>query len=179
MILKLKRTPGIYLAGFMGSGKTTVGERVADQLGWHFVDLDGEIVRSEGRSIAEIFDSQGEPAFREIERTMLRKRVRMVQSGVPSVVALGGGAFDDEGSRKLMSENGVCIWLDCPWERIVRRVAGEAGGAVRPLARDPKRFEELYHVRRAVYSQCDYRVEADTDDAGAVAQLVLDLPLFA
>ena len=103
MILKLKRTPGIYLVGFMGSGKTTVGERLAEELGWSFVDIDEDIVKLEGRSIVDIFDTGGEQAFREIETACIRKRVRMIQSGRPMVVALGGGAFAplDIGRRLL------------------------------------------------------------------------------
>ena len=67
------------------------------------------------------------------------------------------------------------MWLDCPFERIRARI-GDASG--RPLARDPKRLEELFHTRRADYSRCDYRVSIDTDDTAEVIAAVLELPLF-
>ena len=67
MILKLKRTPGIYLVGFMGSGKSTIGWRLADELGWRFIDLDEEIEAAQGRPISDIFDQDGEDLFRRLE----------------------------------------------------------------------------------------------------------------
>ncbi len=175
MILKLKRTPGIYLVGFMGSGKTTIGAKLADELGWHFGDLDEDIVLGHKLSISEIFDLHGEPGFREIERIALRARVRAVQSGRPVVLALGGGTFVDAENNRLLAENGVSVWLDCPFERIRARIGDGTG---RPLARDARRFEELFHSRRAEYSRCDYRVSVDTDDAAIVTAAVLELPLF-
>jgi shikimate kinase len=176
MILKLKRTPGIYLVGFMGSGKSTIGAKLADELGWHFGDLDDDIVRSHKTPISEIFDTHGEAGFREIERQALKQRVRAVQSGRPLVLALGGGTFVDPENNRLLAENGVSVWLDCPLDRIWVRI-GETSGT-RPLARDPKRFEELFHARRSEYSRCDYRVAVNTDDAAMVTAAVLELPLF-
>ena len=175
MILKLKRTPGIYLVGFMGSGKTTIGAKLADELGWSFGDLDEDVVRKHNLSISEIFDIHGESGFREIERAALRDRVRAVQAGRPVVLALGGGTFVDSENNRLLSENGVSVWLDCAFERIRTRIGDGSG---RPLARDPKRFEQLFHARRAEYSRCDYRVEVDTDDAAIVTAAVMELPLF-
>src|SRR5579862_9900078 len=93
MILKLKRTPGIYLVGFMGSGKSTVGRALADELGWSFFDLDDEIERREGATISELFDTRGEASFRQAESAALRERVVQVERGRPQVVSLGGGAF--------------------------------------------------------------------------------------
>ena len=83
MILKLKRTPGLYLVGFMGCGKTTVGEMVADELGWSFVDIDEEIEAREQTTIARIFNTRGEPEFRRLESEVLHTSVRLVQRGRP------------------------------------------------------------------------------------------------
>ena len=71
MHIKLKRAPGIYIAGFMGSGKSTVGRMLADRLGWNFVDLDAEIEAKEHTTIANIFETRGEPEFRHIEQQMI------------------------------------------------------------------------------------------------------------
>src|SRR6266849_9070831 len=107
MNLKLKRTPGIYLAGFMGSGKSTVGRLLADRLGWHFVDLDEEIEEADGMLIEEIFETRGEPEFRRIESEAIRAWVRKIESGQAVVMALGGGAFVAEANRALLMNNGI------------------------------------------------------------------------
>ena len=91
------------------------------------------------------------------------------------MLALGGGTFVDPENNKLLSENGVSVWLDCPFERIKARIGDGSG---RPLACDPHRFQELFHSRRAEYSRCDYRVQVDTDEASLVTAAVLELPLF-
>src|SRR5438309_10732210 len=120
MTLKLKRTPAIYLVGFMGSGKSTVGSALADELGWSFIDLDEEIERRESTTISDIFDLQGEDVFREIETALLKERVRNVQGGRPQVISLGGGAFLSEENFELVSNNGVTVWLDCEFSHIER-----------------------------------------------------------
>ena len=176
MILKLKRTPGIYLAGFMGSGKSTIAEKLADELGWGFADLDVDIVSVQTRSINDIFDTGGEPAFREVESAALHKRVRTIQSGRPFVVALGGGVFSQENNVALLQDNGVTIWLDCPLERIRERLKSASD---RPLMRDAARFEALYEKRRADYARADYRIEIDSDDPADAVRAVLALPLFS
>ena len=175
MILKLKRTPGIYLVGFMGSGKTTIGRLLADQLGWHFVDLDARIEAAESMSIPEIFDTRGEAEFRRLEREKMREMVRAIECGRPTVLALGGGAIFQPENFALVENNGVTIWLDCPFETIRRRV-GHASN--RPLARDPESFARLYETRRESYARADYRIAIESDDPNVAVDAVLRLPLF-
>src|ERR1700722_8886874 len=122
MILKLKRTPGIYLVGFMGCGKSTVGRALADELGWNFADLDKDIERRAQATIADIFDEQGEAAFRALETILLHERVRSIQSGRPHVFSLGGAAFLSQENYDLVSNHGITVWLDCPFAIIERRV---------------------------------------------------------
>src|SRR5215469_11581703 len=81
MNLKLKRTPGLYLLGFMASGKSTIGRLLADRLGWSFFDIDHEIETSENCSIAGIFDTRGEAEFRLIETQILRQHVQHIERG--------------------------------------------------------------------------------------------------
>jgi shikimate kinase len=176
MILKLKRTPGIYLAGFMACGKTTVGRLLAGELGWKFVDLDELIEQQEGMPIARIFAERGEPAFRAIEKTMIARRVHEIQGGRPQVVALGGGAFVEPGNFELLESNGVSIFLDCPFERIKARLARAAGG--RPLAADPAQLFALFEARHAAYTMADHTIEVDTDDPAPVVAAILKLPIF-
>jgi shikimate kinase len=175
MILKLKRTPGIYLVGFMACGKTTIGRLLAHELGWAFADLDEDIEAQQGRSIAEIFDSEGEHEFRKIEQAAIRKRVVEVERGKPMVVALGGGAFAQEGNHALLEENGVTVWLDCPFSKVCARVETTTH---RPLARDAAKFKKLYEDRRAVYRKADHSIQIDSDDPAAVVAAILKLPVF-
>ena len=109
MILTLKRTPGIYLVGFMGSGKSTIGRLLAERIGWHFVDLDAEIEAAESMSILDIFETRGEAEFRRIEREKMRALVRAIESGRPTVLALGGGAIVQHENHALLENNGVAI----------------------------------------------------------------------
>ena len=94
MNLTLKRTPGIYLVGFMASGKTTIGALLAERLGWKFVDMDQDIEARQGDSIAAIFEKSGEQEFRRIETEAIRAHVRDIERGEATVVAMGGGAFE-------------------------------------------------------------------------------------
>ena len=176
MILNLKRTPGIYLAGFMGSGKSIIGRLLADELGWNFSDLDEEIEQQEHTTIAEIFDTRGEAAFREIESAALRQRVRTIESGRPYVVALGGGAFLSEANADLVLNHGVTVWVDCPLSLIERRVASETH---RPLARDLEKLRHLYEERRSSYARAHYRIEVGGDDPTFAVAQIMSLPLFS
>ena len=175
MILKLKRTPGIYLVGFMGSGKSTIGRLLAERLGWQFADLDEEIEAQQETTIAELFDKMGEPEFRRIESVALRKHVRTIECGRPTVVALGGGTFVQADNFDLLENHGVTIWLDCPLDMVRQRVEHATH---RPLARDRQRFEELFHSRQAAYAKADYRICIACDDPAVALEEILKLPLF-
>lgn len=175
MLLKLKRTPGIYLVGFMAAGKSTVGRLLADELGWHFSDLDQDIEAAYGASIAELFDANGEEDFRRIEHEHVCNRIREIERGKPMVIALGGGAFAQEKNRGLLTESGVPIWLDCPFDRVRVRLNGSSD---RPLARDPEKLAQLYEERRAAYSRADYRIAVECDDPAEAVAAILKLPIF-
>ena len=175
MILKLKRTPGIYLVGFMGAGKTTVGRLLADRLGWNFVDLDQEIEAETQQPIAEIFDQRGEAEFRRLEREALRRRVQAIECGRPTVMAVGGGAFAQPDNCALLQDNGVTIWLDASLELVRERVSRAAH---RPLARDPQAFARLFETRRNAYARADVRIPVAADDPDPVVQRILELEIF-
>jgi shikimate kinase len=173
MDLRLKQAPVIWLAGFMGSGKSTAGKLLAKKLGWSFVDLDAEIERAAGKPIPEIFEQQGEDAFRELEHQQLLGQIRRSRQGGASVVALGGGAFAAQRNRDAIEDCGVALWLDPPFPILWARVSGNDK---RPLAKDPEAFKQLYDSRRDAYALAPYRIGADTSD-GAVAE-ILDLNLL-
>ena len=171
---RLKRAPGVYLAGFMGSGKSTVAQQLADRLGWHFIDLDEEVEAAEKESISNIFASRGEPEFRRIETDMLKTVMRRIERGMPSVVALGGGAFAQQTNTALLEGHGISVWLDCPFETIEARIVS---GDTRPLARDREAFRQLYEARRAAYGQAHFRIDADCDVERAVDR-IMELPFW-
>jgi shikimate kinase len=168
-------TNGIYVVGFMGAGKSTVGRRVAQRLGWSFFDTDDEIEAAEKSSIAEIFSGRGEPEFRRIESDVLRRLVGDIQGGHPAVLALGGGAFTIPANRELLAGTGVTVWLDCPFETVQRRISGHSH---RPLARDPEAFAALYQARREFYALADIHVAIECDDPEAAAEAILAHPLL-
>ena len=175
MHYKLKNAPGIYLVGFMGSGKSTVGRLLASRLGWDFVDLDAEIERTSGSKISEVFDTAGEPAFRVMEHRALALQASQARSGEPRIVALGGGAFTQTNNRENLADAGVSIWLDCPAEDLWQRVS-EMGD--RPLARDKAAFVALHEERRQHYEKADFRVPVAGANPDAVVEAILALSLF-
>jgi shikimate kinase len=175
MNLKLKRTPGIYLVGFMGSGKSTIGRVLAHRLGWSFFDMDHEIEAAEGTTIREIFEARGEQEFRRIETAIIARNVAWIEQGRPSVLALGGGAFAREGNRALVGDRGVSVWLDCPFE-IVERRASET--AHRPLSLNPEQFAALYEERVEAYRLADIHIPITGDDPDPVVESILMHPLL-
>jgi len=98
-----KQPRAVFLLGFMGAGKTSVGQALARRLGWGFVDLDQQIERRAGRTIAEIFAGSGEDAFRRIETAVLRELLAKLGHGSPLVVALGGGTPVREENAALLA----------------------------------------------------------------------------
>jgi shikimate kinase len=170
----LARIPGVFLAGFMGSGKSTVGRMLADEMGWVFVDLDEAIEKKEGVPITQIFDERGEAEFRRLESEALLAQIKAAERGHPRVVAMGGGTFAQQANREMLAGLAVVIWLDAPEELLYARVLHESH---RPLARDRAKFLALYEERQASYSQADFRVDA-SGDAAEVVQRIQELPLW-
>ena len=172
---KLKTTPGIYLVGFMGCGKTTVGQRLAARLKWDFVDLDDEIESKSVMKIVDVFDQLGEPAFRAMERQALLGQVSFVRRGRARVVALGGGTFVAPGNRETLEQAGISVWLKAPVDQLWERVTKEDQ---RPLARDRQAFETLFEKRVPGYAKSDFTVQMGSDGPDAVVDEILGLSLF-
>jgi shikimate kinase len=175
MILKLKQTPGIFLVGFMGCGKSTLGELLADHVGWPFADLDRDIEAQQNSTILSLFETLGEPAFRRIESGALLERVRKVKIGMPLVLALGGGAYVQPENAELVDSSGISIWLDTPFEKIEARVRRSSH---RPLSADPVLFRELYMMRREAYARAAYQVQVTSDDPQTTLAQILNLAIF-
>lgn len=167
--------PGIYLVGFMGSGKSTIGRRLAAAIGWRFADLDEDIETYTGKTIPLLFDQEGEMEFRRIESDMLARRIAEVQAGNSLVLSLGGGAFAQPPNREALRGAGLSVWLDVPFETVERRVAGFAH---RPLARDPQKFRELFVTRREAYAQAGAHIAISSDDPKPTVDAILALEFF-
>lgn len=120
----------IFLIGFMGSGKSTIGALLAERLGLPFIDSDKEIEKKTGKSINAIFSADGEAAFREMEMEFLKE----LESRKPSVVAVGGGLPSIEGSLELMHQIGIVIYLNTSLLTLLQRLRAEK--EQRPLLKD-------------------------------------------
>jgi len=165
------RVQMLCLAGFMGSGKTTVGALLARQLAWRFVDLDDRIEAAAGLRIPEMFERLGEPAFRQIEADQLRAALgRVFEFNESIVLALGGGTYAQPGAPEfLRAANVPVVWLDSPIEVLLSRCMTMTG---RPLFRDENSFRALYAQRLPSYQLAEHRVDSSGDPAGVVAEIL-------
>ena len=146
----------VVLVGMMGAGKTAVGTALARQLGVAFKDSDEEIVRAASRSIAEIFERDGEPFFRSRETEVISRLLR----STPCVLSTGGGAFLSESKRQLIHDVGVSVWLKADLELLWQRVRHKT---TRPLLRtsNPREtLRTLYEARQPLYAMADIVVES-------------------
>lgn len=150
----------VFLVGFMGSGKNTVGQELARRLRWDFVDLDREIERREQRTIPEIFRLHGEPVFRLAETAALHDLLDH-SSGRNRVFALGGGAFVEERNRTLLRQ-WPTIFLDAPVEELWRRC--QCDGIERPLQKSLAQFALLREERLPSYRQASITIETHSKD---------------
>jgi shikimate kinase len=110
----------LYLIGLPGSGKTTIGRRLAEHYGWEFRDLDADIVAEAGRTVPEIFAAEGEAGFRQREAAALRAVA--ARPGPPLVLATGGGTPCFHDNLDLLHQSGFTLWLDVPTPELVRRL---------------------------------------------------------
>lgn len=155
----------IFLTGFMGAGKTTVGRLLAERLGVPFVDLDPEIERRVGMSVREIFASRGEAEFRRLEREALAATLAQPDA----VIATGGGTVAVEPNARLIRAGGLSVFLNPAFATIVGRIGG-LGKADRPLFQDETQAMALYRERLPAYRQADLTVDiAPGEAAGEVA----------
>lgn len=166
----------IYLTGFMGSGKSTVGPLLAERLGYAFIDLDSSIEASAGKPIRRIFTEQGEDEFRRLESLRLRSASRTARA----VIALGGGAIASENNLYFVVTNGTLVYLSVQPSVLAKRLSSP--GDARPLLLGDDgqtlddgdlvhRVESMVAARQPFYSRADVTVEvgersvAETVDA--------------
>ena len=151
----------LFLVGFMGAGKTSVGRALAQRLNWNFEDLDERIERREQRTVPEIFRDSGEAEFRRAEHAALLDVLEELRGGAFKIVALGGGAFVQEQNAQLLQASGIpAVFLDAPVEELWRRCSKQAAeaGVERPLLRSVDQFRELYETRRSSYMRATLNI---------------------
>ena len=161
----------LYLVGMMGSGKTSTGRPLAEQLGYGFVDADAVIEQAAGCSIPEIFERDGEAGFRALESQVLNA----ISQRHSLVVATGGGVVTQQENWGLL-HSGVVIWLDVVPEQLMQRL--KADSTVRPLLQtvDPDAaLNTLLNQRRPLYAEADLTVVIDQETPDAVADGILKL----
>jgi len=162
----------LVLVGLMGAGKTSVGARSAELLSRPFVDTDDVVEATTGTSVAELFATQGESRFRELER---RAVADACESPAPAVIACGGGAVVDPENRRRLRRAGFVVWLQAPPSTLMARVGT---GAERPLlsGRGTATMERLAVVRAAAYEAvADATVDTDGRTIDEVAASVLEV----
>ncbi len=166
----------LILTGMMGAGKSTVGRLVAQRTGRPFVDTDELVELAAGRSIPELFDAEGEEAFRAREAEALREALARAEA----VVAVGGGAVVREDNRRVMRAGGEVVWLTANPSVLAERVAAVPG---RPLISDQPDVEDrlagLCQARQSAYADCDRRIETAGLTPDEVADAVLQAPVAA
>ena len=159
----------LVLVGMMGAGKTTIGRLLAESLGLAFFDSDMEIERRAGKTISDIFDHDGERAFRTLEE----KTLGTLLGGDACIIAAGGGAFLNAETRKQIQENAFSIWLDAPMEVMFERARQDNK---RPLLQKENAgdvFATLYSERKEVYALADIHIVNGTQSSQKAVEDIL------
>lgn len=167
----------IYLTGFMGSGKSTIGPILANTLGYGFVDIDKAIEQQIGQTVKEIFHTQGEEYFRSLERTLLQD----LRSKDHMVISLGGGTIADPVSFPLIRESGVLIYLKTAPDQLFKRLQNKTD---RPVLVDVSgerlseealrlRIQDLYQRREQYYEQADIIIPTDERRLGMTVDQIV------
>ena len=150
----------VFLTGFSGTGKTTVGRQVAKLLSWRFIDIDEEISFELGQDISQVFASQGEPTFRDLEH----KKLLEVVADDNLIISTGGGILTDERNQTLMAKSGITICLEASIDTIVNRLKQDVSSEIRPMLKgdlSAKSVSKLKTHRQHLYSQADWTMHTD------------------
>ena len=158
----------IYLVGFMGSGKSTVGKILAERLGMQFIDLDEEIEKQEGMKIKDIFKEKGEKYFRELERKKLEEIIQ--KDGL--VVSTGGGLGANFENMEKMKKTGKVTWLDVSLDTVFKRCGKDEN---RPLLNMPyEKLEKLFNERKDVYKLSDIHINVENKTPQQIVEEIIE-----
>ncbi len=149
--------PNLFLIGFMGVGKTSIGKVLSQELGLSFIDSDAAIEEMEGRSISDIFSGEGEAHFRQLERKFIEESI----SACGSLVSCGGGLVIPDGMMDLLKSKGMVIALCAKPETIYARTAKNTKRPLLNTENPEQRIRDLLTVRGPVYMQADVCISTD------------------
>lgn len=161
--------PNLYLVGFMGTGKTTIGRALGQRMGFRVIDSDHEIERVAGKLVTEIFAQEGEPVFRHLERNF-------IESGHPAsgqIVACGGGLVVPEGMLELLHQKGVVICLHASIETILKRTQGQRHRPLLNVEDLDARVRALYAAREPIYRRAGSMILTDARPLGDIVTHVM------
>ena len=159
-----KKTPNIVLVGFMGTGKTSIGKRLATQLRMRYVDTDDIIERDSGRRISDIFSEDGEETFRELESEAVRKASQLDNY----IISTGGGVVLKETNMAELRRNGIIFCLTATPEEIYRRVRHQSHRPLLPTPDPLTKIKSMLEERHPYYVKADYMVETTQRSFGEV-----------
>ena len=160
----------LVFIGLMGAGKTSIGQKLAAHLNIGFVDADEEIVKAAGCSIPDIFESYGEPAFRDVEERVI-KRLLTERTGI---MATGGGAYINQKIRDAITQHGYCIWLKASLDILVKRTAKRTGRPLLESGEPREILRDLMDKRYPVYARADLTVETGAKTVDQTLHAILD-----
>jgi shikimate kinase len=163
----------LYLIGMMGAGKTTIGQQLAASLGYQFFDTDSVVEQATGQSVSDLFATQGEPAFRQLETQVLAE----LSTYRRLVIATGGGIVLERSNWSYL-QHGVIIWLDVPVATLFDRLKSDT---TRPLLQtvDPlARLQTILEARQPLYQQADLQISITSEESPqAIAnRILMDIP---
>ena len=168
----------VFLTGFSGTGKTTVGRQVAKLLSWRFIDIDEEISFELGQYISQVFASQSEPTFRDLEH----KKLLEVVADNNLIISTGGGILTDERNQTLMAKSGITICLEASIDTIINRLKQDVSSEIRPMLKgdlSAKSVSKLKTHRQHLYSQADWTIHTDKlSEKTAASELVRAIHLI-
>ncbi len=145
----------VVLFGFMGTGKTTIGKRLAQRLGWTCMDMDEILEQREGRSIADIFATDGEAHFRMLEKDLAAE----LAHGTRQVISTGGGVVLDPENVRRFQASGFCVCLHADEDTILRRVAAKSHRPLLEQGDKAARIRALLHQRKPLYDQIEHQID--------------------
>jgi shikimate kinase len=171
--LSPQRNPNVFLIGYRGTGKTTVGRLLAERLGWTFLDLDEQVEKRLGQSIRSIFEQHGEAGFRRMESALLNELCGLRRH----VIATGGGAILDAKNRECLRKSGTVAWLTADPQTVWHRLQHDPATADRRpnlTQGGIEEIEQLLHVREPFYRECaDCTVDTAHRSPEAAVGLIL------
>ncbi len=167
----LDRAPDrtVVLVGLMGAGKSCIGRRLAARTGLAFIDADTEIEKAAGCTVSEIFARYGEAAFRDGERRVMARLL----ADKPAILATGGGAFMDEGTRALILRDAISIWLRADLDTLIARTKGRTHRPLLNSGDARATLTRLMDLRYPVYAQANITIDTGLDNPNLTCTRVL------